>query len=440
MLRRLSIMILAATLLTNSFVAQAGRIPKRKIRRMFKHLAIVNDHFTGFMLYDLDKGRSIFELNSNKYFTPASNTKLFTFYTCLNMLGDSIPGIKYSIEGDSLLFSGTGDPSFLHADLKGNNAFSFLKQQNKQLLFCTGNYQKEIFGAGWAWDDYNDYYQAEINNLPLYGNTVYFSADSSRNLSVTPAFFRSLLLRDTASKQSTFSIKRDLVSNRFYFLGAKPSSKYHQWVPFKTSDELTVKLLADTLKKPVYLSHMTLPANAKIIYNIKADSVYKLMLQTSDNFVAEQLLLVCSSVKYGYLNTDSVRQYAIDSLLNDLPDKPQWRDGSGLSRQNLFTPRSIIALLQKISAKVNDEKKLFGMLPNGGVSGTLRTAYNTDNGEPFVFAKTGSLSNNYNQSGYLVTRKGHRLAFSFMNNNYTDATHAVRDEMVRIMTLIHEKF
>ena len=75
----------------------ANRIHKRKIRRLFRHSAIVRDHFTGFALYDMDQKQMIYQLNADKYFTPASNTKLFTFYTCLKMLGDSIPALRYSV-------------------------------------------------------------------------------------------------------------------------------------------------------------------------------------------------------------------------------------------------------------------------------------------------------------------------------------------------------
>ncbi|XHR94218.1 D-alanyl-D-alanine carboxypeptidase [Mucilaginibacter sp. UC70_90] len=103
---------------------------------MFKHSQIVNDHFTGFALYDLDEHKMIYELNADKYFTPASNTKLFTFYTCLKMLGDSIPALRYQTRGDSLIFWGTGDPSFLHSDLKGINGLNFLKNSSKHLLFA----------------------------------------------------------------------------------------------------------------------------------------------------------------------------------------------------------------------------------------------------------------------------------------------------------------
>ena len=116
------------------------------------------------------------------------------------------------------------------------------------------------------------------------------------------------------------------------------------------------------------------------------------MLQPSDNFIAEQLLLVCSSIKFNTLNADSVIHYSQTHYLNDLPDAPQWVDGSGLSRFNLFTPRSIVALLCKISDEMKNDSLLHSLMPAGGVVGTIKAAYKTDNGLPFVWAKTGSIT------------------------------------------------
>ena len=123
----------------------AGKIRKHKIKKLFKHSHIVNDHFTGFALYDMDDKRMIYELNSDKYFTPASNTKLFTFYTCLKMLGDSIPALKYTTRNDSLIFWGTGDPSFLHTGLKATKGYNFLKRSDKKLFFSAGFYQNGFY-------------------------------------------------------------------------------------------------------------------------------------------------------------------------------------------------------------------------------------------------------------------------------------------------------
>jgi len=424
-------------LTTNTY---AGKIRKRKIKKLFKHSVIVKDHFTGFALYDMDEKRMIYELNADKYFTPASNTKLFTFYTCLKMLGDSIPAMRYTIHHDSLIFWGTGDPSFLQTGLKATKGFNFLKNSDKKLVFSSGWYQNDFYGSGWAWNDYNDYYQAEINELPIEDNVAVLSADKNGTLQITPSLLRMYLKCDSNYKPKTFRVRRDFLSNTFVYPAMTVPANYHQEIPWKINTDITIALLQDTLKKPVIETHLPLSADAKVIYDDNADTVYRHMLQPSDNFIAEQLLLVCSSVKFNTLNADSVIQYSKTHYLNDLPDAPQWVDGSGLSRFNLFTPRCIVALLCKISDEMKNDSLLHSLMPAGGVVGTIKSAYKTDNGLPFVWAKTGSLANNHNQSGYLITRKGKHLAFSFMNNNFTRPTREIRDEMVRIITYIHDNY
>lgn len=400
----------------------------------------MNGHFTGFALYDLDNKKRVYKLNDDKYFAPASNTKLFTFYTCLKMLGDSVPALKYVIRNDSLIFWGTGDPSFLHSDLKATNGLNFLKNSGKKLFFSPGNYANPFYGAGWAWDDYNDYYQAEITELPIEDNVAVLYAGKNDSLQIRPAYLKKYLKCDTLYRPGKFMVKRDFLSNTFVYPFMPLPPNFKQEIPWKTSAALTAELLTDTLKQPVTLAQTPIPADVKTIYNANADSVYRRMLLPSDNFIAEQLLLLCSSTKFKTLNTDSVINYSKANFLNDLPDTPQWVDGSGLSRYNLFTPRSIISLLCKILDEVKNEDLVHSLLPAGGTTGSLKKIYKTENGQPFVWAKTGSFSNNYNQSGYLVTKKGKRLAFAFMNNNFTRPVAEIRDEMVRIITFIHDEW
>jgi len=434
------ILTLILSLLISFQNAGAGKIRKRKIKKLFRHSQLMNSHLTGFALYDLDNKKMVFELNSDKYFTPASNTKLVTFYTCLRLLGDSVPALKYVIRGDSLIFWGTGDPSFLHSDLKATNGYNLLKNSGKKLYYAAGNYKNEMYGSGWLWDDYNDYYQAEINDLPLEDNVAYIYADKNDSLQIRPAYLKKYLKCDTLYRPAAFRVKRDFMSNTFAYPFMPLPKNFRQWVPWKTSAELTAELLQDTLKMPVTVLHQPLPPDVKTIYNTNADTVYRHMLQPSENFIAEQLLLTCSSAKFGMLNTDSVISYSKANFLNDLPDAPKWVDGSGLSRYNLFTPRDFITLLCKILDQKKDEEVLHSLLAAGGSSGTVKKAYVTENGQPFVWLKTGSMSYVYNQSGYLVTKKGKRLAFSFLNNNFTEPLITIRDEMVRMITYIHDEF
>lgn len=328
----------------------AHQISTYKISRILKNSVINKDHFTGFALYDQDNKKMIYTENSDKYFIPASNTKLYTFYTSLQMLGDSIPGLRYLTKGDSLIFWGTGDPSFLHSVLKSTKAFDLLKSSSKKLFYSASNYTGNFYGAGWPYNDYNDYYQVDITAMPLQDNVAFIDADAQSKLQIKPAYLKIYLQQDTSFHPKHFMVKRALEENKFMYPAGSVPVKFHQEVPWKTNPDLTLVLLQDTLKKQIGLINMQMPGSVKTLYSIAADSVYKQMLLPSDNFVAEQLLLVCSStLPGGILSTQNAIAYSKKNFLNDLPDEPQWADGSGLSRQDLFTPRTMIALLQKMA-------------------------------------------------------------------------------------------
>ena len=415
-----------------------NRIISRKVNKEFKNSKIIGKYHVGFALYDMDKKEMIYQKDADKYFTPASNTKLYTFYAGLKMMPDSLPSLKYIEQGDSLIFWGTGDPSFLHTQLKGTKAFELLKATTKKLFFSPTRYTGNFYGNGWQWDDYNEYYQAEINELPLFDNMVLVTAQQTGKMEILPQAFASCFVKDSSSVKP-FKVVRDLGSNRFDYPNTIIPAKYAQQIPYKTSALTSINLLTDTLHKHIEILQMKMPSTVKTIYNVKSDSVFKQMLLPSDNFLAEQLLLVYANKLGEELNTAKVIDYVNKTYLTTLPDLPRWVDGSGLSRGNLFTPRDMVKLLELIYGEVNNREKLFDMLPAGGKSGTLKNAYpKTD--QPFVFGKTGSLSNNHNQSGYVVTKTGRVLIFSFMNNSFVLPTADVRKEMVRIMTYIHDNF
>ena len=85
------------------------------------------------------------------------------------------------------------------------------------------------------------------------------------------------------------------------------------------------------------------------------------------------------------------------------------------------------------------QERLFSLLPAGGVSGTISGSYK-GKGKPFVFAKTGSLSNNHCLSGYVVTNKGKTLIFSFMNNHFVEGSAVVKNEMNKVLTFLRDNF
>jgi D-alanyl-D-alanine carboxypeptidase/D-alanyl-D-alanine-endopeptidase (penicillin-binding protein 4) len=395
----------------------------------------LHDH-TGFMLYDLEKEKTVFQYNSAKYFTPASNTKIFTLFASLKILGDSVPALHYIENSDSLIFWGTGDPSLFYKNVHNNNkVYDFLKRTNKSLYFSSANFHTSAFGTGWSWDDYNDYYSSERSPFPVYGNafTVELQKDSPY---VYPSFFKKFYSRGEPKERN--QVIREIHSNDFKFHWGKRRSNTTEWnVPIRIDQDMIVQLLSDTLKKSITAVNKRLPENTRTITSIPADSLYSILMQESDNFIAEQLLLMCADIVSDTLQPEIAIKYVTENFLKDLPDEPSWVDGSGLSRYNLFTPRSIVKMWQKIY-ELRPRERLFPLLATGGVNGTVKNWYKAD--KPYLFGKTGSLSNVHCLSGYLVTRSGKTLIFSFMNNNFVSPTNTVRTNMQDLLKMIYERY
>lgn len=399
--------------------------------------------FTGFALCDPEAQAMLFEKDADKYFTPASNTKILTFYTALQVLGDSIPALRYVQTGDSIIFWGTGNPLFLHPRLPTDSTvLAFLKDTSYQLFFSAHNFQEERFGPGWAWDDYNDYYQAERSPFPIYGNLARFERlELGEGFQAFPAHFRHHLAFNPEMENHRPIIRRQEHSNSFeYNHHALSGLPFKVEVPFRASPQMIAELLSDTLGRPVGLANLgELPSQPVVtIQSPVPDTLYRLLMYDSDNFIAEQLLLACSEKLSGQLHTDEAIRFAGDSLFQSLPDKLVWRDGSGLSRYNLFTPRDLAGVLDMLYHKL-PRGRLLSFFPAGGVSGTVRDIYKGKK-EPYVFAKTGTLANKHCLSGYLLTEKGRLLIFSFMNNNYVNGTGPVKEEMEKVLRFVRENF
>lgn len=421
-----------------------------QLKHIFSHSETFSKTITGFTLFDTEGDSTVFSSNADKYLTPASNTKLFTYYAGLKVLGDRIPALKYVIQGDSLIFWGTGDPSFLHPDFGTDDVYNLLSSFDGDIYFSDSNFDDDYLGPGWSWGDYNSYYSAEKSPLPIYGNVVrvtieqieqYHIAKENDEYLVQPKFFNKFLDDGVISDNGYFVLTRDRVGNNFDYRFTSDTTRYTTDKPFHYTPELLVELLSDTLNKEVfYLPEVNLPENHEVVYGMEADSLYKRMLLPSDNLAAEQIMMMISSEVTDKLNVRAGINYVKENFLQDLPDDANWRDGSGLSRYNLFTPRSMVKLLQKIDEEVEDEQ-LFDALPQGGKQGTIRRLYaHKDGGEPYVFAKTGTLSNNHSLSGYIITESGKKMIFSFMNNNYVISTREVQAQMDEILWFIYKNF
>jgi D-alanyl-D-alanine carboxypeptidase/D-alanyl-D-alanine-endopeptidase (penicillin-binding protein 4) len=94
----------------------------------------------GVSLFDVSQNKFIYNYQGNKYFVPASNTKLFSCYAALKYLGDSLPGISYWENDTALYIVPTGDPTLLHAEFNKQPVIDFLKNSSKSIYITDANW------------------------------------------------------------------------------------------------------------------------------------------------------------------------------------------------------------------------------------------------------------------------------------------------------------
>jgi D-alanyl-D-alanine carboxypeptidase/D-alanyl-D-alanine-endopeptidase (penicillin-binding protein 4) len=399
-----------------------------KLKRDFNKSHKESEFFKGFVLFNPKSGKQIINHNGAKFFTPASNAKLYTFYSAYRTLGDSIKGLEYIKKNDTLFIKGTADPTLLYG-FKGSKTIPFLNDHDGPIVLIDETLNDDLLGSGWSWSDYQYYYMPEKSLLPIYGNLAIYSMKDG-SIKVVPKYFSdSILVVDS------LKVNRDYEKNRFY-LQRNDSSIYD--VPFKTSTQLVAKLLSDTLNKPVEITSKNYIEDFTPLYSISSDSVYKQMLTVSDNFIAEQLLLQVGKETMNSYNTGDAIDYSLENYLQNMPYKPRWVDGSGLSRYNLFTPEGTVHLLTKMYLEIPQDK-LLNYFAVGGESGTLKNWYGGKD-KPYVYAKSGTLSNNYSLSGYIITKKETLLIFSYMNNHYRQSNSEIRTQIQEHLSIIYEKY
>lgn len=416
------LLVLITSLLTSCASSRYKKLQKN-VQSILEAREFEN-HFTGLLIYDPEKRDTLFNQNGDKYFTPASNVKIFTLYAGLRLLPDRLPALRYLRQNDTLFIEGTGDPSLLHPYFQDSTVIKFIRQAGKVRLNLN-NFYDTHWGPGWAWEDFDSQFSPERSPFPIYGNVVQLS-NSGSGL-VNPAYFRDKIhyLRYTSL--------REREANVFYL---DPDSRDTVLVPFKIDSTLTRQLLENASGSKIGLVESLPPGEKEILWGMPADSIYQEMMHESDNFLAEQILLMASAVLGDTLNTSVVREMVLDSLLPDMKQPPRWVDGSGLSRYNLFSPESMVSVLVELYGSL-PESRLFRLFPAGGVSGTLQDWY-PGNTAPYIFAKTGSLGNNHCLSGYLRCASGKILVFSFMNNHYIQPTSAVKERIQRLLEWVRD--
>jgi serine-type D-Ala-D-Ala carboxypeptidase/endopeptidase (penicillin-binding protein 4) len=201
MRRRFSLHVFLILLL--AMQAVAAKQPKLS-ERIDKILAQsdVSRGFWGIEVESLDTGKTLFSLNSDKLFTPASNTKLFTTAAAMALIGPNYkflttvetPGSvdKYGRVNGDLVVVGRGDPNLSGRTLPYNLrterkmppiqvlenladqvAQKGVKVVDGDIVADDSFYAFERYGEGWTQDDLVWEWGAPVSALTINDNVVF---------------------------------------------------------------------------------------------------------------------------------------------------------------------------------------------------------------------------------------------------------------------------
>jgi serine-type D-Ala-D-Ala carboxypeptidase/endopeptidase (penicillin-binding protein 4) len=408
-------------LVITSCVAQKTAIKRNPLQDLLADTTFRSAHI-GISVYDPAAAKYLFNYQGGKYFVPASNVKIATCYAVMKYMKHILPGVRYYENDTAVYLVPTGDPSFLHRDFPVQPVFDFLKNQKKKIYITDSNWKDKELGKGWSWDDFSDEYMVERNSFPVYGNTLKWVQEKIKgNPAVIEESFSIYsdpevnwkVRFETDSGFKKFKVTRDRLSNVFK---VAQGNEFHKEtiVPFIVNGlSSALELIPDTLGKSIAVNNnffLTDPQQ-HVVWSQPTDSLLRPMMYNSDNFFAEQLLLMVSEEKTGIFNDEVI----IDTITRRLKNKVVWVDGSGLSRYNLFTPDAFVEILDSMRVEFGMDR-VKGIFPSGD-SGTLKGYYVSDNGK--IYAKTGSMSGVLALSGFLYGKNNRLLIFSVLVNNYT---------------------
>jgi len=327
------------------------------------------------------------------------------------------------------------------------------------------------YGSGWAWDDAEYYYGAEISALTINDNTLKVTvkpgekAGAACKLSLSPeTSYLTLSNRTTTAEKGarrTISFYRPLNENVVYVSGQmgleegaysdevtvhNPAGLFVAWC--KQALERNGVKVGGKLRTMGWLERKSEPIDCEklvelgSVESLSMADIAREVMKPSQNLYTDLLLAEVGEKtrtaetresRGGEETSEDLGIRELNKFLGEAGVKRGdvlFEEGSGLSRNNLTTPNATVALLQFMNRHKASEAYL-NALPIAGVDGTLRSRMKGTPAANNVKAKTGTLRWANSLSGHVTTASGEHLIFSIMLNRYhsVDARASGRGEI-----------
>jgi D-alanyl-D-alanine carboxypeptidase/D-alanyl-D-alanine-endopeptidase (penicillin-binding protein 4) len=418
----------------------------------------------GIVVQSLSSTQTLYSRDAQKYFIPASTTKLLTTAAALQQLGANFR-IRTSVYrgGDGILrVVGRGDPSLGDAQLAA--LAKQLKQKGirkiNQLIADDTYIRGDIVHPSWQWEDIQSDYGAPINSLILNQNVFnirLLPQSVGQPLKVIwtdineAAQWQVINQSATTENQSTsINVTRDLKGPILRIQGqlALNSEPTLVSLPVLAPAEYFLRRFRSTLiaeKIPVVQMFVssTGAKNEEELANVESPPLSELIAQTninSNNVFAESLLRALALKKPPVENQTSADAglEVMKATLTQMGVNPAGYslvDGSGLSRKNLINPEALVQTLQAM-AKSPAALVYRASLPVAGRTGTLKNRFQKTPAQGIVQAKTGTMDGVVSLAGYVNAPKYGPIVFSIMVNQSEQRATVVRQGIDEIVVLL----
>jgi len=368
------------------------------------------------MIYDPLTQDTLVCINHTESMIPASNTKLFTTATALELMGgDHLLSTKILADDEELsdgiiegniYIKGFGNPSFSSEDLDKlvNQLYQF------GLRKVTGNVVGDdtYFDNVYSRDDWISEERANVKLPPISALVI------DRNRTIV-----------TRKRKGRY---------RNYFVNVENP-------PLFAAKKLREKLISygvEVIGNPIS-GIADDKARLLVESSIELRELLKETNKSSDNFYAECLFKTLGSA---YSEQQGNSFFSTQAILNYIEDNSIYSagtkivDGSGISRFDQVTAGALVGLLEKVYFNIKQFDDFFNSLSIAGVDGTLKKRMIGTPAENNFRGKTGTLNGVSSLAGYVTTADDDDLIVCMMFEYTTGGANKYKNIQDRIIEIL----
>lgn len=382
----------------------------------------------GIYIEDIKTGDVLLDINGEKFFTPASVTKMLTiaslvetadlnqrYFTTVYADGE----LSDSIFLGNIVIESSGDPTLESSYFKEYNGFADsiassicklgITEFNGAIIINEPKWIEYDIPSGWKDSDLTWPYGAGYHGFNYRDNKAVITISKGDKWSTSPeipglnvVFTSAKLSDDLYRNKGTKTITAKRTKKKSYthtIANPDPSSTFIK--------DLETALENHGIKTNIQSEQQHSGAPSQCIYIHKSPTLNEIAHSTmlrSDNMMAEGLLRIA--------HPELSRLAAIDEELSQW-DKTGWErsgivveDGSGLSRNNKISPYALADILSWMYINSEKFQDFLDMFPIAAQTGTLRNFMKDNNLAGQFRAKTGSLNGVQCYAGYVIDKYG----------------------------------